>query len=48
LYRALPERLRELYDAIEPQFHRYPAVDPPSFRKRLNAALDRRTRPPQD
>jgi len=34
-----PQRLRELFGAIEPRLHRYPAVDPPSFRKRLNDAL---------
>ena len=27
------------FEAIQPQLHRYPAVDPPSFRKRLEAAL---------
>ncbi len=34
-----PLRLRELFDAIEPQLYRYPAVDPASFRKRLDDAL---------
>lgn len=34
-----PGRLRELFDAIEPRLHRYPAVDPASFRKRLDEAL---------
>jgi hypothetical protein len=34
-----PDRLAELYDAIEPQLYRYPAVDPPSFRRKLRAAL---------
>ncbi len=34
-----PKQLRELYEAIEPRLHRYPAVDPPSFRKRLEAVL---------
>jgi hypothetical protein len=34
-----PKRLQELFEAIEPRLHRYPAVDPPSFRKRLNEAL---------
>jgi hypothetical protein len=34
-----PQRLRELFEAIQPQFHRYPAVDPESFRKRLDDAL---------
>ena len=41
LDRALvePQRLRELFEAIVPRLHRYPAVDPPSFRKRLDAVL---------
>ncbi len=34
-----PQRLRELFAAIEPRLHRYPAVDPRSFRKRLDDAL---------
>jgi hypothetical protein len=34
-----PERLRELFEAIQPRLHRYPAVDPRSFRKRLDEAL---------
>jgi hypothetical protein len=34
-----PERLRELFEAMEPRLHRYPAVDPRSFRKRLDDAL---------
>ena len=34
-----PQRLRELHAAIEPQLHRYPAIDPPSFRRRLEEAL---------
>jgi hypothetical protein len=34
-----PKRLRELYEAIGPRLHRYPAVDPRSFRKRLDEAL---------
>ena len=34
-----PRRLRELFAAIEPQLHRYPAVDPPSFRRRLEDGL---------
>ena len=34
-----PQRLFELFEAIEPQLHRYPAVDPRSFRKRLDDAL---------
>ena len=34
-----PRRLRELFEAIEPQLHRYPAIDPPSFRRRLDEML---------
>ena len=34
-----PARLRELYEAIEPELYRYPAIDPPAFRQKLNAAL---------
>ena len=34
-----PQRLRELFEVIEPRLHRFPAVDPASFRKRLDAAL---------
>jgi hypothetical protein len=34
-----PPRLRELYEAIEPELYRYPAIDPPAFRDKLNAAL---------
>jgi len=34
-----PDRLRELYDAIEPELYRYPAIDPPAFRQKLDAAL---------
>jgi hypothetical protein len=34
-----PARLRELYDAIEPELYRYPALDGPSFRRAVEAAL---------
>jgi hypothetical protein len=34
-----PQTLRELHAAIEPLLHRYPAIDPPSFRRRLDEAL---------
>lgn len=34
-----PQRLRELFATIEEQLHRYPAIDPPSFRRRLEEAL---------
>jgi hypothetical protein len=33
------ERLRELYDAIEPELLRYPALDPASFRAKVERAL---------
>jgi hypothetical protein len=34
-----PPRLRELYEAIEPELYRYPAIEPTAFRDKLNAAL---------
>jgi hypothetical protein len=34
-----PERLRRLYDAIEPDLYRYPAIDASAFRRKLDAAL---------
>jgi hypothetical protein len=34
-----PERLREMFEAMAPRLYRYPAIDPPSFRKRLEEAL---------
>ena len=34
-----PARLRELYDAIEPELYRYPAIDPPTFRHKVESAL---------
>jgi hypothetical protein len=36
------QRLRELSEAFEPGLYRYPAVDPGSFRRRLETALARR------
>ena len=35
-----PGRLRELFDAIEPEMFRYPAIDPPAFRRKLDQALE--------
>jgi hypothetical protein len=35
-----PSRLRELFAEIESQLYRYPAVDPSSFRKRLEGVLE--------
>jgi len=34
-----PKRLRALYDAIEPQLYRYPAIDPDAFRRKLDAVV---------
>lgn len=34
-----PVRLRELYEAVEPELYRYPAIDPPVFRRKVEAAL---------
>jgi hypothetical protein len=34
-----PERLAELYEAIEPELYRYPAIDPAAFRRKLEDAL---------
>jgi hypothetical protein len=33
---VVPTRLRELFSSIETRLDRYPAVDPPSFRRRLS------------
>jgi hypothetical protein len=32
-----PERLRALFEAIEPDLYRYPAIDPASFRRSVEA-----------
>jgi len=34
-----PTRLRELYEAIEPELFRYPAIDPAAFRQKVEATL---------
>jgi hypothetical protein len=34
-----PSQLRELFAAIEPHLYRYPAIDPPSFRRAIDDAL---------
>jgi hypothetical protein len=34
-----PARLRELYETIEPELYRYPAIDPAAFRRKVEAAL---------
>ncbi len=36
-----PARLRELFEAIEPRLVRYPAIDPPTFRRRLLELVER-------
>ncbi len=33
-------RLRELFDAIEPLLYRFPAIDPPAFRRAVQAVTD--------
>jgi hypothetical protein len=30
-----PHRLRELYEVVEPELYRYPAIDPATFRRKL-------------
>lgn len=35
-----PSRLRELYEAIEPDLYKYPAIDPAAFRRKVSAVLD--------
>ena len=32
-----PVRLREHYDAIEPELYRYPAIEPPAFRRKVGS-----------
>jgi len=34
-----PPRLRELYEGIEPELYRYPAIDPPAFRRKVETVL---------
>lgn len=34
-----PTRLQELYDAIEPELYRYPAIDPGAFRRKVSVVL---------
>jgi hypothetical protein len=34
-----PERLRELFEAIEPQLHRYPAINRARFRRAVEATI---------
>ena len=37
-----PARLKELFEAIEPQLYRYPAIDPAAFRMAVDRALANR------
>jgi hypothetical protein len=32
------DRLRRCFDEIEPELYRFPAIDPPSFRRRVELA----------
>ena len=34
-----PQKLRELFDAIEPELYRYPAIGPQRFRRAVESAL---------
>jgi hypothetical protein len=34
-----PARMRELYEGIDSEMYRYPAIDPAAFRRKLEAAL---------
>ena len=36
-----PARLRELFDAIEPNLKRYPAIHPPAFRRAVESFIGR-------
>lgn len=36
-----PARLREYFDAIEPELYRFPAIDPPSFRRAVEQLAGR-------
>jgi hypothetical protein len=40
--RVQPKKLRELFEAIEPELFRFPAVDPPSLRAAVEALSDQR------
>lgn len=35
-----PDQLRELFAAVEPELYRYPAIDPPAFRSRVEGFVD--------
>jgi len=36
---VIPERLHALFEAIEPELYRYPAIDPPSFRRAVETTI---------
>jgi len=38
--RVQPDRLLELYDRIEPELYRYPAIDPTAFRAKVRRAVE--------
>lgn len=38
-----PERLLELFEEIEPELYRYPAIDPPSFRRAVEELVREKT-----
>ncbi|MGH2725604.1 MAG: DUF6036 family nucleotidyltransferase [Actinomycetota bacterium] len=40
-----PVRLRELFERIEPELFRYPAIDPPSFRRAVEEVVERYSPP---
>jgi hypothetical protein len=46
LARGLIERehLRELFERIEPELYRYPAIDPPAFRRRVEGVVQPKPR----
>ena len=35
-----PQRVVAYFDEIEPEVYRFPAIDPPSFRKRVEGFID--------
>jgi hypothetical protein len=36
---VLPGELLRLFEAIEPELYRYPAIDPPTLRRRVEAVV---------
>ena len=39
------DRLQDYFDAIEPELHRFPAIDPPSFRRAVEAVTSGGSKP---